>query len=327
MLNDYYKGKRVLVTGGCGSIGKKIVAELLKYDVEIVKAFDNNETGLFDLELDLKSPKLKTVVGDVKQLDGLKRVFRDVDIVLHAAAYKHVPSCEYNPMEAVETNVAGTQNIIDAALVCDVEKVILISTDKAVNPVNVMGATKLLAERVMISSNVYSGENGTKFACVRFGNVLNSRGSVIPIFKKQIKKGGPVTITDEEMTRFIMNIHEAAKLILDAVSIAEGGEIFILKMPAVKVTDIAEVMIEYYAPKYGYNPEDIETKLIGMRVGEKLNEDLMNPNEIYHAEEIDDLYIIHRDTVENHLDFIYNSSEIELLSKEEVLEILKAIEE
>lgn len=327
MLNDYYKGKRVLVTGGCGSIGKKIVAELLKYDVEFVKAFDNNETGLFDLELDLKSTKLKTVVGDVKQLNGLKRVFRDVDIILHAAAYKHVPLCEFNPMEAVETNVAGTQNIIDAAIVCGVEKVILISTDKAVNPVNVMGATKLLAERVMISSNVYSGENGTKFACVRFGNVLNSRGSVIPIFKKQIKKGGPVTITDVEMTRFIMNIHEAAKLILDAVSIAEGGEIFILKMPAVKVTDIAEVMIEYYAPKYGYKPEDIETKLIGMRVGEKLNEDLMNPNEIYHAEEIDDLYIIHRDTVENHLDFIYNSSEIELLSKEEVLEILKAIEE
>ena len=327
MLADYYKGKRVLVTGGCGSIGQKIVAELLKYDVEIVKAFDNNETGLFDLELDLKSPKLKTVVGDVKQLAGLKRVFRDVDIILHAAAFKHVPLCEYNPMEAVETNVGGTQNIIDAAIACGVEKVILISTDKAVNPVNVMGATKLLAERVMISSNVYSGENGTKFSCVRFGNVLNSRGSVIPIFKKQIKKGGPLTITDVEMTRFIMNIHEAAKLILDAVSISEGGEIFILKMPAVKVTDIAEVMIDYYAPQYGYKPEDIEIKLIGMRVGEKLNEDLMNPNEIYHAEERDDLYIIHRETVDDHLDFIYNSSEVELLSKEEVLEILKAIEE
>lgn len=327
MLKEFYKGKRVLVTGGCGSIGRKIVEELLSYDVEIVKAFDNNETGLFDLELDLKSPKLKTVVGDVKQLDGLKRVFRGVDIVLHAAAYKHVPSCEYNPMEAVETNVGGTQKIIDAAIACGVEKVILISTDKAVNPVNVMGATKLLAERVMISSNVYSGKNGTKFSCVRFGNVLNSRGSVIPIFKKQIKKGGPLTITDVEMTRFIMNIHEAAKLILDAVSISEGGEIFILKMPAVKVTDIAEVMIDYYAPQYGYKPEDIEIKLIGMRVGEKLNEDLMNPNEIYHAEETDNLYIIHRDVVEDHLDFIYNSSEIELLSKEEVLEILKAIDE
>ncbi len=327
MLGEYYKGKTVLVTGGCGSIGRKIVEELLKYDVKVVKAFDNNETGLFDLDLDLKSPKLKTVVGDVKQIEGLKRVFRDVDIVLHAAAYKHVPSCEYNPMEAVETNVGGTQKIIDAAMACDVEKVILISTDKAVNPVNVMGATKLLAERVMISSNVYSGENGTKFACVRFGNVLNSRGSVIPIFKKQIKNGGPLTITDVEMTRFIMNIHEAARLILNAVSISEGGEIFILKMPAVKVTDIAEVMIEHYAPKYGYKPEDIEIKLIGMRVGEKLNEDLMNPNEIYHAEEIDDLYIIHRDVVEDHLDFIYNSSEIELLSKEEVLEILKAIDE
>ncbi len=327
MLGEYYKGKRVLVTGGCGSIGRKIVEELLNYDVEVVKAFDNNETGLFDLDLDLKSPKLKTVVGDVKQIEGLKRVFRDVDIVLHAAAYKHVPSCEYNPMEAVETNVGGTQKVIDAAMACDVEKVILISTDKAVNPVNVMGATKLLAERVMISSNVYSGENGTKFACVRFGNVLNSRGSVIPIFKKQIKKGGPLTITDVDMTRFIMNIHEAARLILNAVSISEGGEIFILKMPAVKVTDIAEVMIEHYAPKYGYKPEDIEIKLIGMRVGEKLNEDLMNPNEIYHAEEIDDLYIIHRDVVEDHLDFIYNSSEIDLLSKEEVLEILKAIDE
>ena len=326
MLNEYYKGKKILVTGGSGSIGRKIVSELLNYDVDVVRVLDNNETALFDLEQDLDSPKIRVFVGDIKDFKRLQRAFKDVDIIFHAAAYKHVPLCEYNPMDAVETNVGGTQNIIDAAIFCNVEKVILISTDKAVNPVNVMGATKLLAERLMISSNAYSGADGTKFSCVRFGNVLNSRGSVIPVFKKQIKKGGPITITDEEMTRFIMHIHEAAKLILDAGRITEGGEIFILKMPAVKVTDLAEAMIEYYAPKYGYNKDDFDVKIIGRRIGEKLHEDLMTPNEIEYAEETDDLFIIRREVVENHPNIIYNSSEIELLSKDEILKILMELE-
>ena len=325
MLNDYYKGKKILVTGGSGSIGRKIVSELLNYDVDVVRVLDNNETALFDLEQDLNSSKIRVFVGDIRDFKRLQRAFKDIDIIFHAAAYKHVPLCEYNPMDAVETNVGGTQNIIDAAIFCNVEKVILISTDKAVNPVNVMGATKLLAERLMISSNAYSGYDGTKFSCVRFGNVLNSRGSVIPVFKKQIKKGGPITITDEEMTRFIMHIHEAAKLILDAGRITEGGEIFILKMPAVKVTDLADAMIEYYAPKYGFNKEDFDVKIIGRRIGEKLHEDLMTPNEIEYAEETDDLFIIRREVVENHPNIIYNSSEIELLSKNEILEVLKEI--
>ena len=185
----------------------------MNYDVDVVRVLDNNETALFDLEQDLNSPKIRTLVGDIRDYKRLERAFKDIDVIFHAAAYKHVPLCEYNPMDAVKTNVIGTQNIIDAAINCGVEKVILISTDKAVTPVNVMGATKLLAERLMISSNVYSGRDGTKFSCVRFGNVLNSRGSVIPIFKKQIKNGGPLTITDERMTRFVMHIHEAAKLI------------------------------------------------------------------------------------------------------------------
>lgn len=326
MLNDYYKGKKVLVTGGSGSIGQKIVKELIQYDVDVVRVLDNNETALFDLEQDLKSSKIRTFVGDIRDLQRLKMAFKDIDIIFHAAAYKHVPLCEYNPMDAVKTNVMGTQNIIDAAIVCEVGKVILISTDKAVNPANVMGATKLLAERLMISSNAYSGFNGTKFSCVRFGNVLNSRGSVIPVFKKQIKEGGPLTITDESMTRFIMHIHEAAKLILTAGSISEGGEIFILKMPSVKVTDLAEAMLEYYAPKYGYDIEDIDIKIIGKRVGEKLHEELMTPDEIIYAEETKDLFIIRKEYVENHPNFIYDSSEIGQLSKEEILKILDEIE-
>ena len=188
-----------------------------------------------------------------------------------------------------------------------------------------MGATKLLAERLMISSNAYSGRDGTKFSCVRFGNVLNSRGSVIPVFKKQIKNGGPITITDEAMTRFIMHIHEAAKLILTAGGISEGGEIFILKMPSVKVTDLAEAMIEYYAPKYGYDVEDIDVEIIGKRVGEKLHEELMTPDEIIYAEDAKELFIIRNELNENHPDFVYNSAEIEHLTKNEILKILREI--
>ena len=280
MLNDFYKGKKVLVTGGSGSIGQKIVKELLNHDVDVVRVLDNNETALFDLEQDLNSSKIRTLVGDIR----------------------------------------------DAAITCGVDKVILISTDKAVNPVNVMGATKLLAERLMISSNVYSGRGGTKFSCVRFGNVLNSRGSVIPVFKKQISNGGPVTITDERMTRFIMHIHEAAKLILTAGGLSDGGEIFILKMPSVTVPDLAEAMIEYYAPKYGFNVEDIDVEIIGKRVGEKLHEDFMTPEELLCAEDNGELFVIKNEFNENHPDFVYNSSEIEQLSKNEILEILDEIQ-
>ncbi len=325
MIDDFYKNKKVLVTGGSGSIGQKIVKELLNYDVDVVRVLDNNETALFDLEQDLNSSKIRTFVGDIRDYQRLVRAFKDIDIIFHAAAYKHVPLCEYNPMDAVKTNVIGTQNIIDAAITCEVDKVILISTDKAVNPVNVMGATKLLAERLMISSNVYSGRGGTKFSCVRFGNVLNSRGSVIPVFKKQISNGGPLTITDKRMTRFIMHIHEAAKLILTAGSLSDGGEIFILKMPSVRVPDLAEAMIEYYAPQYGFNIEDIDVEIIGKRVGEKLHEELMTPEELVCAEDIGNLFIIRDEINEYHPNFVYNSSEIEQLNKNEILNILDDI--
>ncbi len=322
MFNDYYNGKKILVTGGSGSIGKKIVRELLKYNVEFIRVLDNNETELFNLGNDLNSSKVKIYVGDIKDDQRLKTIFKDIDIVFHAAAYKHVPLCEYNPLDAVKTNVLGTQNIIDLAILSDVKKVILISTDKAVNPSNVMGATKFLAERLMIASSINSDEYGTKFSCVRFGNVLNSRGSVIPLFKKQLMHGGPITLTDEDMTRFIMSIQQAAKLILQAGLLSKGGEIFILKMPAFKLSDLVDVMVEYYAPQYGYDKDEIEVEIIGKRPGEQLYEELMTPDEILNAYDNGDLFIIRDELNENHEDFIYNSNEIDHLSKEEIKEIL-----
>ena len=326
MFNEYYKGKKILVTGGSGSIGKKIVNELIKYDVEVIRVLDNNETDLFNLDNDLNSSKVKIYVGDIKDEQRLKTVFKGIDIVFHAAAYKHVPLCEYNPLDAVKTNVLGTQNVIDMAILSDVEKVILISTDKAVNPSNVMGATKFLAERLMIASNINSDEDGPKFSCVRFGNVLNSRGSVIPLFKKQLMHGGPITLTDEDMTRFIMSIQQAAKLILQAGLLSKGGEIFILKMPAFKLSDLVDAMVEYYAPQYGYDKEDIEVEIIGKRPGEQLYEELMAPDEILNAYDNGDLFIIREELNENHEDFIYNSNEIDHLSKEEIKEILNKMD-
>ena len=326
MYSDFYKNKKVLVTGGSGSIGKKIVKELIKYDVDFIRVLDNNETELFNLENDLNSSKIKVFVGDIKDSQRLKSLFKDIDIIFHAAAYKHVPLCEYNPLDAVKTNVLGTQNVIDMAILCDVKKVILISTDKAVHPANVMGATKFLAERLMMAASAYS-DDGTKFSCVRFGNVLNSRGSVIPLFKKQLKNGGPITLTDEDMTRFIMNIYQASKLILQAGMLSQGGEIFILKMPAFKLSDLVDAMIEFYAPVYGYDPEEIDVKIIGKRPGEKLYEELMTSDEMLTAYDNGDLFIIRDELNKKHPDFIYNSNEIDHLTKDEIIRILTEMED
>ena len=322
-MESFYKGKTVLVTGGSGSIGCEIVKKLDLLPVDSIRVFDNNETALFDLETDLNSPKIRTLIGDVRDLDRLNRAFEGVDIIFHAAALKHVPLCEFNPFDAVKTNVIGTENVLDAAINCDVSKVILVSTDKAVNPINVMGATKLLAERLVLSANSYAAHHRTIFSSVRFGNVLNSRGSVIPLFKKQIKNGGPVTITDSKMTRFIMNIEDAADLILKSGQKAKGGEVFILKMPAVKITDLAEGMIEVLAPSYGYNHEDIEIEFVGKRIGEKLYEELMTEDERVFSHEEEELFILNKNIQNNENDFIHNSDFVEHLNKDEIKEIIK----
>lgn len=289
---DFYKNKTILITGGAGSIGKEIVKKILGYSPEVVRIFDNNETGLFDLEQDLNSANIRLLVGDMRDKDRLEMALEDVDIVFHAAALKHVPLCEFNPFDAVKTNILGTQNILRVALQNEVEKFILISTDKVVNPTNVMGATKLLAERLTISANYYKGNRNTVFSCVRFGNVMGSRGSVIPLFLKQIQRGENLTITDPKMTRFIMSIGKAVDLILKAGKIARSGEIFILKMPSLRIQDLADAMREEYAPEYGYKPEDISLKIVGKRPGEKMHEELISCIECENVWENDELFII-----------------------------------
>lgn len=322
-MTDFYKDKVVLVTGGTGSIGSEIVKKLINLQPKIVRVLDNNETALFELEQDLNSKRIRTFIGDIRDKERLKRAFENVDIVFHAGALKHVSLCEFNPFDAVKTNVLGTQNVLNAALDMNVKKVILISTDKAVNPINVMGATKLLAERLTISANHYVGDRDTIFSCVRFGNVLDSRGSVVPIFKKQIEKGGPLTITDPEMTRFVMSIPEAVNLILEAGEIAEGNEIFILKMPALNVTDLADVMIKLLAPKYGFSPDEINIEYIGKRLGEKMYEELMTTDELNNVIDKGDLFVLNPEyNQKENKNLDYNSHLAQKLSKDEIRNII-----
>lgn len=325
-MNSFYKDKIILVTGGTGSIGSEIVRKVLELNPKTIRVLDNNETGLFELEHELNSDKIRNFIGDIRDKERLKRAFEGVDIIFHAAALKHVPLCEYNPFDAVKTNVIGTQNVLNAALDMDVEKVIVISTDKTVNPINVMGATKLLAERLTISANYYTGDKRTVFSCVRFGNVLDSRGSVVPLFKNQIKNGGPVTITDPEMSRFVMGIPQAVELILKAGQKTEGKEIFILKMPSLNITDLAEVMIDEFAPLYDYNPGDIEIKIIGKRNGEKIYEELMTEEELNFAFDNNELYVLNSEKInlsKNSLNHSYRSDLAKKLSKEGIREIIR----
>lgn len=290
---DFFENKVVLVTGGVGSIGSEIVKKLVRLSPKAVIVYDNNETGLFDLQQELKSDRVKLIVGDIRDRDRLVTAFTGVDIVFHAAALKHVPLCEYNPYEAVKTNIVGTQNVLDAAILDKVSKVIIISTDKAVNPINTMGASKYLAERLTIAANNNPQNNGTVFSVVRFGNVLNSRGSIIPIFMNQLQNDLPLTITDEKMTRFVMTIPEAAELVMNACAIATGKEIYILKMPALKIIDLAEVMLDKLAAKYSYNREKNHIQNIGIRIGEKLYEELLTLQESAYAFEDEDMFIVY----------------------------------
>ena len=298
----------------------------MQYEPKVVRVFSNDEDGLFNLEQELRSySNVRYLVGDVRDEERLRMAVENMDLLFHAAALKHVPFCEYNPFEAVKTNVIGTQNVIEVARREGVEKLISISTDKAVNPVNVMGATKLLCERLTVSANKYSRQ--TKFSCVRFGNVLDSRGSVVPLFKEQIRRGGPVTITDPDMTRFVMTILKAAELVLKAAEMAKGGEIFIFKMPALRIGDLAEAMIEELASRYGHNPEKIRIELTGKRPGEKGYEELMTEEETKHAYETENMFIVlpEKQNYEAHKAQVnkYISENTNLLTKEEIKAMLR----
>ena len=290
-LQETFRNKDILVTGGCGSIGSNIVRQLLALHPKRIKVFDNNESGLFHLQEDLQSPLLRILVGDIRDKERLRFAVRGTDIIFHAAALKHVPLCEYNPFEAVSTNVIGTKNIVEVARDEQVSKFIAISTDKAVNPINTMGATKLLAEKIVLTAEL-GDKCVTRFSCVRFGNVLNSVGSVIPIFKKQIAQGWPVTITSPEMVRFFMSMDEAVRLVLKTAQYSKGREIFILKMNKLRIIDLAEVMIEELAPKYNRHPQNLKIVAIGTRPGEKIAEELITKEEAEKTIDLGDLAVL-----------------------------------
>jgi FlaA1/EpsC-like NDP-sugar epimerase len=215
-----------------------------------------------------------------------------VDVVIHAAALKHVALCERAPRSAIQTNIVGTQNVIQAALGAGVERVLFTSSDKAVNPTNVMGTSKLMAERLMTAANARSRSGRTIFASSRFGNVLGSRGSVIPLFKQQIAAGGPVTLTHPRMTRFIMTLSEAVALVMEVVSLAKGGEVFVTKMPVCRIEDLAITMVEELAPRYGHDPNDVPIRIVGPKPGEKYHEELMNEEEIRRTIELEQHFVI-----------------------------------
>ncbi len=291
----FFEGKVILITGSVGTVGDELIKQLLSFKPSEIRLYDNNESGLYMQVEGLKSQgSFVPILGDVRDLGKLNTVMDGVDIVFHLAAYKHVYLCEYNPFDSVRTNVIGTQNVLMAALSNKVERLLYTSTDKAVNPTNVMGTSKLLAERVVTATSMQylNGRGGRIFTTTRFGNVIGSNGSVVPVFAQQIKRGGPVTVTDERMTRFIMTAKEAARLVIKAMAIACGGEVFVTKMPVIRIIDLAEVMIELLAPVYGYSAADIKIDYVGVRPGEKLYEELLTEEEISRVVELDDMFSI-----------------------------------
>lgn len=296
MVREYkyeFKNKRILVTGGTGSIGSAIVKELIKYEPRQIRVFSRDDSKQFELAQELGFRRgVNFLIGDIRDKERLSLAMENVEIVFHAAALKHVPSCERNPFEAIKTNVLGTQNIINCAFENGVDKVVTISTDKATDPTNVMGCTKLLAEKAILATYFYKGYKKTKFCCVRFGNVIGSRGSVVPLFINQAKNGGPVTITNPNMTRFMMLIRDAVNLVFKACLTMQDREIFILKMPSVAIGDLADAVIEVTKRKNNLKNKKVSIKTIGARDGERVHEKLMTKDESQTALEMDDMFII-----------------------------------
>jgi UDP-N-acetylglucosamine 4,6-dehydratase/5-epimerase len=273
--------KTILITGGCGSFGQKFIELVLKeHNPKSIRIYDNRELAMVEVERKFNDPRLRFLIGDVRDLNRLGGAMHGVDIVVHAAALKHVPICEYNPIEAIRTNIDGAINVIDVAIHNSVEKIIAISTDKAVQPVNLYGATKMVAEKLFVQANAYSGGRKTIFSCARYGNVMGSSGSVVPLFKEQ-KGKGEITITDERMTRFWITLDEGVRFVINSLEKMKGGEIFVPKIPSMKISDVAEAV----AP-------GVSKKIIGMRPGEKLHEVLLTAEESRHVKEFNDYYIV-----------------------------------
>lgn len=277
-----WQSKVVLVTGGTGSFGRKFASlalELLRPRKLIILSRD--ELKQHEMRLaGFNAPNLRYFIGDVRDPDRLRRAFSGVDVVVHAAALKQVPACEYNPIEAILTNVMGARNVIDAAIDAGVGRVLALSTDKAVNPANLYGATKLCAERLFVQSNAYSGTGGTRFSCVRYGNVVGSRGSVIPVFLEQ-RRAGRITVTDPRMTRFWITLEQGVRFVFRSIDQMHGGEVFVPKLPSMRLMDLARAVAD-----------GCQIDVVGIRPGEKLHEVLVSDDEARHAVELDDMFVI-----------------------------------
>ena len=329
-----FNGKNILITGGTGSFGKKYTEILLKnYKPNKIIIFSRDELKQYEMSQDYNDKCMRYFIGDVRDADRLKRAMKDVDYVIHAAALKHVPIAEYNPMECIKTNINGAQNVIDAAIDNGVSRVIALSTDKAANPINLYGATKLASDKLFVAANNLVGTQDTQFSVVRYGNVIGSRGSVVPYFKKLINDGNPfLPITDENMTRFMITLEGGVNFVLKNFTRMQGGEIFVPKIPSIKIIDLADTM----AP-------NLQKKIIGIRPGEKLHE-IMCPSDDSHLTfEFGDHFVIaptitftkRRDYGHNILGeigkkvvqgFEYNSgNNKEWLEKEELLKFIKEI--
>ena len=290
-----FDGKIFLITGATGSIGEKLVSKLLvNYSPKVIRIYSRDETKQFNLAKKLVKyeDKLRFFIGDIRDKERLNRAMESVDIVIHLAALKHVSACEFNPFEAIKTNVIGTQNLIECSIEHDVELFVNISSDKAATPCNTMGVTKLLGEKLVTTANYYKGAHPTIFYSIRLGNVLGSRGSIIPLISSLIKNNKPITLTHRDMTRYVMHIDDVVNLIFSTISIAQGGEVFLSKMNAIKVFELIDVLIEILAPKYQKDVDKIEIKEIGVFSGEKLYEELFSIEEAERTYEMDHIYVI-----------------------------------
>lgn len=323
-----YQNKVILVTGGTGSWGHELIKQLLTYNPEKVVVFSRGEKAQVEMKVHFDDSRLKFIVGDIRDYESVEYATLGVDFIFHLAALKHVTICEFQPCEAIKTNIMGTHNVIKAAVKNQVKKVVYVSTDKAVEPLNLYGMTKGVGERLMIQANLLS--DYTQFVCIRAGNVLGSNGSVVPLFKQQIEINHEITLTDNQMTRYFMTIDDAIGLLFKAVSLSVGGEIFVVRMEAYRITDIAKVLIE----ASGW--QDVTIKEVGIRPGEKMNEVLVSEHEASQTYEIgSDYYVIlpastlsktkeHYSTLQlPAVNFQKYTSEDELLGQKEAAEILK----
>lgn len=326
-MKDFLRNKKILVTGGTGSIGREMVSELLKYDPAKVVVFSKDDSKQYLMQQNYADQgNLSFCLGDIRDYARVEFVTRGMDLIFHTAALKQVPVCETNPFEAAMTNIMGSENLIRASIHNKVGKVINITSDKAVNPINIMGATKFISEKQFKQANILLNNEHTKLCSVRFGNVIGSRGSVIPLFMNQAKSGRPLTITDSNMTRFFMTISEAVSLTLKAAYYSVGGETFILKMKSLRIQELVEAVQEYCRKQGSSVPP---TKLIGVRSGDKMYEELMTADEVDNALEDDELYVI-RERVDSKpfLHFqptvikAYRSDQVETITREKMVHLL-----